>query len=49
MAHDLFAEPNNYDPDTLRLLGQAYDEVWQNIAGSYGTAATIGTRAYAWR
>ena len=44
MAHDLFNVSNSYDPNTLWLLGQAYEEVWLNIAGNYGTAATIEDR-----
>jgi hypothetical protein len=35
---------SSYAPATLKLLGQAFDEVWQDIAGNYGAAATIEDR-----
>ena len=44
MAHDLLNEFAGCDPDTLKLLGQAFDEVWKDIAGSYGAAETIEGR-----
>ena len=31
-------ENASYGPDTLKLLGQAFDEAWQEIAGNYGDA-----------
>ena len=27
-----------YGPDTIKLLGKAFDEAWQEIAGNYGDA-----------
>jgi hypothetical protein len=44
MAHNLFNEPVGYDRSTLTLLGQAFDEVWQDIAGNYTTAQVIEER-----
>jgi hypothetical protein len=44
MAHDLLNESASYDPDTLRLLGQAFDEVWLDIAGNYRAASAIEDR-----
>jgi hypothetical protein len=33
-----------YDPDTLKLLRQAFDEAWLEIAGNYGAAAMAEDR-----
>jgi hypothetical protein len=44
MAHNLFNEPVGYDRSTLTLLGQAFDEVWQEIAGNYITAEVVEER-----
>jgi len=41
MAHNLFNEPVGHDPSTRALLGQAFDEVWQEIAGNYTSALAI--------
>jgi len=41
MAHNLFNEPVGHDRGTLALLGQAFDEVWQEIAGNYSSAPVI--------
>jgi hypothetical protein len=38
MARDLLDESFTPDPKTLKLLGQAFDEVWQDIAGNYDAA-----------
>jgi hypothetical protein len=38
MAHDLLDETFAPDPKTLKLLSQAFDEVWQDIAGNYDAA-----------
>ena len=45
MAHHLFNIANDNDPDTPRRLAQAYDEVWQDLAGYYRNAATIEDRS----
>jgi hypothetical protein len=34
----------SYDPDTLKILSQAFDEVWQEIAGKYYAEAMIEDR-----
>jgi hypothetical protein len=44
MVHDLINKSSSYDPGTLKLLGQAFDELWQKIAGTYGGGATIEDR-----
>jgi hypothetical protein len=44
MAHALFNEPTSYGSDTLRLLNQAFDELWKDIAGNYASAQTIEDR-----
>ena len=41
MAHNLFNEPVGHDRGTLTLLGQAFDAVWQELAGNYTTALII--------
>ena len=33
MAHDLLDEAFTPDPKTLKLLGQAFDEAWRDMAG----------------
>lgn len=38
MARDLLDETFTPDPKTLKLLGQAFDEAWRDIAGNYGAA-----------
>jgi hypothetical protein len=38
MARDLLDETFTADPKTLKLLGQAFDEVWHDIAGNYDAA-----------
>jgi hypothetical protein len=43
MGHSLF-DGTSYGPDTLKLLGQAFDEVWQDIGGNYGAAAVEDRR-----
>jgi len=35
MGHSLF-DGMSYDPGTLKLLGRAFDEAWQDIGGNYG-------------
>ena len=45
MAHHLFNVANDNDPITSGRLRQAYDEVWQDIAGYYQNAATIEDRS----
>jgi hypothetical protein len=37
-------ESGSFDPDTLTLLYQAFDETWQQIAGNYQTQAMIEDR-----
>jgi hypothetical protein len=44
MAHELLNQSASYDPGTLQLLGQAFDEVWKDIAGNYGAVETIEDR-----
>ena len=44
MAHTLFNEPVGYGRSTLTLLGQAFNEVWQEIAGNYTAAQVIADR-----
>jgi hypothetical protein len=34
----------SYDPDTLKMLSQAFDEVWREIAGKYYAEAMIEDR-----
>jgi hypothetical protein len=35
MGRALIDRNTYYDPDTVKLLGQAFDESWQDIAGNY--------------
>ena len=44
IVHELLNRSASYDPGTLRLLGQAFDEAWKDIAGNYGAAETIEDR-----
>jgi hypothetical protein len=44
MAHDLLNQSASYAPGALKLLGQAFDEIWKDLAGNYGGAATIEDR-----
>ena len=44
MAHDLLDEAFAPDPKTLKLLGQAFDEAWQDIAGNYDAASVEDRR-----
>ena len=44
MAHNLFNEPVGYDRSMLTLLGQAFDEVWKDIADNYTGAQVIEER-----
>ena len=45
MARDLLdTAAGSYDSATLKLLGRAFDDVWQDIAGNYGAAAMIEDR-----
>ena len=37
-------ESTIYGPDTIKLLGQAFDEAWQEIAGNYGDAMVVDRR-----
>ena len=37
-------ENASYGPDILKLLGQAFDEAWQEIAGNYGEAMAVDRR-----
>jgi hypothetical protein len=39
-----FLDNASYDPDTLKLLGQAFDEVWQEIAANYVAAPVVEDR-----
>jgi hypothetical protein len=41
VAHSLINEARGYGPSTLALLGQAFDEVWEEIAGKYASAQVI--------
>jgi len=41
MAHDLLNEFAGCDPDRLKLLHRAFEELWKDIAGTYG-ALTAG-------
>jgi hypothetical protein len=34
----------SYDPDTLKMLGQAFDDVWREMAGNYHAQAMIEDR-----
>jgi len=46
MWQGLLNERSNFSPATLKLLGQAFDEVWKDIAGNYGDVDMIeGRRA----
>jgi hypothetical protein len=31
----------SYGPDTLKIIGEAFDEAWLTIAGNYGGSASI--------
>jgi hypothetical protein len=33
-----------FDPATLKLLGRAFDEVWQDIGGNHGVASAEDRR-----
>ena len=44
MAHDLLNEFAGCDPDRLKLLHRAFDELWKDIAGTYGALETIEER-----
>jgi hypothetical protein len=33
-----------FDPDTLKLLGRAFDEAWQDIGGNYDVATAEDRR-----
>ena len=43
MARSLF-DTASYDPDTLKMLSQAFDEVWREIAANYHAEAMIEDR-----
>ena len=43
MARSLF-HTASYDPDTLKMLSQAFDEVWREIAANYQAEAMIEDR-----
>ena len=34
----------SYDPDTLKMLGQAFDDVWREMAANYHAQAMIEDR-----
>ena len=36
--HQLFAPRASYDPDRLKVLGNAFDDAWQNLASHVGEA-----------
>jgi hypothetical protein len=31
----------SFGPDTLKALGQAFDEAWQEVEGNFGGAASV--------
>jgi hypothetical protein len=35
----------SFGPDAVKVMGQAFDAAWQDIAGNFGTAATDVERA----
>jgi len=37
-VHQLFARRETYSPDTLQVLGKAFDRAWQSVAGNFGDA-----------
>jgi hypothetical protein len=37
-------ETASYDQDTLKMLSQAFDDVWQEMAGNYHAQAMIDDR-----
>jgi hypothetical protein len=39
-------ENASFGPDTLKLLGQAFDEAWQEIGGKYGPKAAEDRRTW---
>jgi hypothetical protein len=42
MAHSYAGfTTTTYDSDTLTVLGQAFDEVWNAIAGNYGSPRAV--------
>jgi hypothetical protein len=44
MARALERTPLGYDPDTLKTMRQAFDDIWQEIAGNYGSGRMIEER-----
>jgi hypothetical protein len=38
MGRSLLDNHSSFDPDALKLLGRAFDEVWQDIGGNYSYA-----------
>ena len=42
MAHDLLNQSAGYDPGTLKLLGQAFDEAWKVVQDSGVSFASNG-------
>jgi hypothetical protein len=41
MARDFLDEAISYDLATMKLLSEAFDEVWLDLAGNHRAAATI--------
>ena len=39
-----FLDNASYDPNTMKLLSQAFDEVWKEIAGNYVAAPVVADR-----
>jgi hypothetical protein len=39
-----FLDSASYDPNTLKLLGQAFDETWKEIAANYVAAPVVEDR-----
>ena len=35
-AHKLIAGASSFGPETLKVIGQAFDEAWASIADSFG-------------
>ena len=33
-----------FGPDTLKVIGQAFDEAWQDIAGNFGEDRALAAR-----
>jgi len=44
MGRSILEENDNYDPDTWKLLGRAFDAAWRDIARDFDAAAAEDRR-----